>query len=145
MKVVVDHVRGSRRGQRQVFASAERVSIGRHPECDVSFDAHRDLDASSRHAELRRRGDRFVLCDVGSSNGTLVAGERIDELELTPRQALLAEFGAGGPQLRLWVGGADEEPEAPPVSDDGSRWRRRIAALALVAAAALALLWWLAG
>ncbi|HLU65603.1 MAG TPA: FHA domain-containing protein [Kofleriaceae bacterium] len=132
MKIVVDHLKGSRRGQRQEFPSGGRISIGRHPKCDVSFDAHRDLDASSRHAELREQGDRYVLTDVGSSNGTFVGGSRVGEVVLEPEQPVVVEFGAGGPQLRIWVGPDDRDPE--PVRGPGrARWRY----LALAAAAAL--------
>ena len=44
----------------------------------MSFDPHRDIDASSRHAELRRIDAGWVLVDLGSSNGTFlkVHGER---------------------------------------------------------------------
>ena len=53
------------------------VTIGRHPDCEVSFDAHRDIDASSRHAELRPQGEGWILVDVGSSNGTYVDGHKV--------------------------------------------------------------------
>ena len=111
VKIVVDHIAGSRRGQRQELDAAERVRFGRHPDNEVSFDAHRDLDASSRHAELRREDDGFVLVDVGSSNGLLVDGERISECEVPLGEQLEVEFGSGGPRIRLFIG--DEIP-APP-------------------------------
>lgn len=142
MKIVIDHVRGSRRGQRQEFVGADRVVIGRHPKSDVTFDAHRDLDASSRHAELRLDGERYVLHDVGSSNGTFVGGQRIGELEVGGEQAVEVEFGAGGPVLRIWVGGDDATPEPRP-----GRGRRlgvgiaaALAVAAVVAVVALVLL-----
>jgi hypothetical protein len=124
VKIIVDHVNGSRRGQRQEFASDARVRIGRHPDNEVSFDAHRDLDASSRHAEIRAEADRWVLVDVGSSNGTFVEGKRVTELSLAPGVPLVVEFGSGGPQLQVFVG--DELPESalPPVEPkrSGGRW-----------------------
>lgn len=134
MKIVIDHVRGSRRGQRQEFAGGSRVSIGRHPKNDVSFDAHRDLDASSRHAELRQKGGRYVLTDVGSSNGTFVGGNRVSEVTLEDEQAVVVEFGAGGPELRIWVGPEDRAPEPPRPP---SRLSRRTLALAAVVAVVL--------
>jgi hypothetical protein len=134
VKIVIDHVRGSRRGQRQEFTAGERVTIGRHPRSDVSFDAHRDLDASSRHAELRRRGEGWVLCDVGSSNGTFVAGQRIGEVPIEPERSLDVEFGVGGPILGIWIGPADRAPE-PRV--DGSRRWVRLGVIAAVVAIAL--------
>lgn len=135
MKIVIDHLRGSRRGQRQEFRDKERVTIGRHPRSDVSFDAHRDLDSSARHAELRRRGEGYALCDVGSSNGTFVAGERVGELPLVAGRSIEVEFGAGGPVLRVWLGGVDEVPEP-----FGAGRRRTLGTVVLVAVAlALAL------
>src|SRR5690349_24072799 len=87
VRVVIDHVAGSRRGQRQEFSAGTRVRFGRHPDCEVSFDPQRDIDASSRHAELRvARADAtdplsqgWVLVDLGSSNGTYVEGHRVTE------------------------------------------------------------------
>ena len=136
MKIVVDHLHGSRRGQRQEFPSGKRISIGRHPKCDVSFDAHRDLDASSRHAELRERDEAYVLTDVGSSNGTFVGGERVSEVVLEPERPVVVEFGAGGPQLRIWFGPADRDPE--PLRLGGRfPWRAALVALVVLALAAL--------
>jgi pSer/pThr/pTyr-binding forkhead associated (FHA) protein len=110
VKIVVDHLVGSRRGQRQEFP-AGRVTIGRHPKNDIVFDAHRDLDASSRHAELREKDGAFVLCDVGSSNGTFVGGSRVSEVVVEAGTSVVVEFGAGGPQLRIWVGDDDAAPD----------------------------------
>lgn len=130
MKVVVDHVVGSRRGQRQEFPAGSRLTIGRHPKNDVSFDAHRDLDASSRHAELRGGEEGYVLHDVGSSNGTFVAGERVTEIPVVAGESVTVEFGAGGPQLRIWVG---EDDMAPDPIRLGKRfpWRWVVLGLAL--------------
>ena len=130
MKIVIDHVRGSRRGQRQQFDQASRLSIGRHPDNDVSFDANRDLDASSRHAELRREGRGFVLYDVGSSNGTFVEGETVTQVKLDPGLPVVVEFGDGGPVLQIWVGKDSDEPAPPPVilslRTPGEMWRAAI-------------------
>lgn len=132
MKIVVDHVRGSRRGERQQFDSIPRVTIGRHPENDISFDAHRDLDASSRHAELRREGRGFVLHDVGSSNGTYVDGEVVTEVKVDPGKPVVVEFGEGGPILQIWVGKDDDQPPTPPagvpVSSPAQAWSAAIGA-----------------
>ncbi|HEV7553871.1 MAG TPA: FHA domain-containing protein, partial [Kofleriaceae bacterium] len=104
MRVVIDHVAGSRRGQRQEFAASSRVRFGRHPDCEVSFDPHRDIDASSRHAELRPRAaddaapePGWVLVDLGSSNGTYVEGVRITETPVAHGAPVSIEFGPGGP------------------------------------------------
>ena len=140
MKVIVDHKTGSRRGQRQEFAADARVRIGRHPDNEVSFDAHRDLDASSRHAEIRGEGEQWTLVDVGSSNGTFVDGKRVTEMRLSPGTPLTVEFGAGGPRLRLFVGddaAVAALAEAPPADAASVRPPRRLWAwgIALIVAA----------
>jgi pSer/pThr/pTyr-binding forkhead associated (FHA) protein len=114
VRVVIDHVAGSRRGQRQEFASSDRVRFGRHPDCEVSFDAHRDIDASSRHAELRPVEAGWVLVDVGSSNGTFVEGRRITEAAVAANAPVSVEFGPGGPRVRLFVGDETAIENLPP-------------------------------
>src|SRR3990167_2573161 len=84
MKIVIDHISGSRAGQRQEFSLVPRLRFGRPAGNDVSFDAHRDLDASSRHAELRHIGNAWALCDMGSSNGTFVDGQRVTDVPVPP-------------------------------------------------------------
>lgn len=133
MRVVVDHVAGSRRGQRQEFPATERVRFGRHPDCEVAFDAHRDIDASSRHAELRAVDERWVLVDLGSSNGTYAEGHRITEAPVTRGQALHIEFGSGGPRVRLFVGSDSEIAALPPAAVEPRPAWRLYAAIAGVA------------
>ena len=137
MRVVIDHVAGSRRGQRQEFEASSRVRFGRHPECEVSFDAHRDIDASSRHAELRQHGDRWVLVDVGSSNGTYVDGKRITEAPVSPGVPVMVDFGPSGPKLRLFIGDDEQVVRlaAPPVEAAPSRRTWVVAAVAAVVVA----------
>lgn len=110
---MVDHVSGSRRGQRQEISWSEPISFGRHPSCTVSFDAHRDLDASSRHCELRADSGGAIIQDVGSSNGTFVGGQRMTTHFVEMRGRVVVEFGPGGPQVAIWVGDDDDPP--PPV------------------------------
>jgi S1-C subfamily serine protease len=110
LKIVVEHLQGSRRGKRQVFQPNPRLRFGRHPDNEVAFDPHRDLDASTRHAELRQENGAWVLVDVGSSNGTFVNGERVTRVPIEQGTAIEVEFGLGGPFCRVFVG----DPEAPP-------------------------------
>ena len=114
LRVVIDHVAGTRRGHRQEFKASERIRFGRHPECEVSFDPHRDIDASSRHAELRTVEAGWVLVDLGSSNGTYADGHRITEAPIARNHALSIEFGPGGPRVRLFVGDDEEIAALPP-------------------------------
>jgi pSer/pThr/pTyr-binding forkhead associated (FHA) protein len=124
--VVIDHVAGSRRGQRQEFPATSRIRFGRHPDCEVSFDPHRDIDASSRHAELRvveapRSANTdetplpsWVLVDLGSSNGTYADGHRVTETPVTRNVPVAVEFGPGGPRIRLFVGDDPAIENLPP-------------------------------
>ena len=121
MRVVIDHVAGSRRGQRQELSADQRVRFGRHPECEVSFDPQRDIDASSRHAELRRGDAGWVLVDLGSSNGTYVEGHRVTETPVVQNVPLAIEFGPGGPRVRLFVGDDQAIEGLPPAPVEAAR------------------------
>ena len=60
-------------------AGDNALRLGRSPDNDVIL---RDPATSGHHARLERRGDQFWLVDLGSTNGTLVNGEPIQEKEL---------------------------------------------------------------
>ena len=51
------------------------ILIGRAPECTLVLD---DDYASNRHARIFRREDEWLVEDLGSTNGTLVSGRRIE-------------------------------------------------------------------
>jgi len=116
LRILVDHLAGARRGQRQELPVDKRVRFGRHPECEVAFDAHRDIDASSRHAELRVLDTGWVLVDVGSSNGTYVDNKRITEAPVASSTPIVIEFGPGGPRVRLFVGRSPRLQACSPCS-----------------------------
>ena len=147
MKIVIDHIAGSRKGQRQEFASTDRLRFGRHPDNEVAFDAHADLDASSRHAELRRRGPDYLLRDVGSSNGTFVDGQRIAEVVLEPGQPIRVEFGGGGPRVRIFLGDDAAVADLPEIDEEsGGRSpagrAAMLAAVLVLAGVIIAVIWW---
>ena len=71
-------LRGPNTGARFLLDSDE-VSSGRHPDSDIFLD---DVTVSRKHATFRREQDDFLVCDVGSLNGTYVNRERIDEISL---------------------------------------------------------------
>ncbi|MFN0097596.1 MAG: trypsin-like peptidase domain-containing protein [Gemmatimonadaceae bacterium] len=105
--------RGARAGARERFEKSV-ITIGRHPMNDLRFDAAKDLDVSSRHAELRVLDTRYVLRDIGSTNGTFVNGEPlVGERDL--RQGDILSFGADGPQaiFHLTDMPARDTPSAP--------------------------------
>jgi hypothetical protein len=63
----------------RISITSEPVNIGRLSTNDVVLS---DSNVSRRHAELRRSGDRWILVDLGSTNGTLVNGKLAREHEL---------------------------------------------------------------
>jgi len=54
----------------------DQVSIGREESCGLFIDAAK---VSRRHAEVQRMGDAFVLKDLGSTNGTFLGGQKVDQ------------------------------------------------------------------
>ncbi len=96
MAIELRITRGARSGARERFEKSV-VAIGRHPINDFRFDADRDLDVSSRHAEIRSVGDRHVLVDLNSTNGTFVNGQPVTgERALADGDTIT--FGKNGPQ-----------------------------------------------
>ena len=61
--------------------SAGRLVLGRSSSCQLVFT---DDSVSRRHAELRVADGRWILRDLGSSNGTWVNGRRVMEAEVAP-------------------------------------------------------------
>jgi pSer/pThr/pTyr-binding forkhead associated (FHA) protein len=52
------------------------VVIGRSPECDVVV---RDVLLSRRHLRVEPLGERWVITDLGSKNGTFIDNERVEK------------------------------------------------------------------
>jgi pSer/pThr/pTyr-binding forkhead associated (FHA) protein len=52
----------------------ERIVIGRAPDCDVKI---RDILLSRHHCAIEPMGEQWVIADLGSKNGTFVAGQAI--------------------------------------------------------------------
>lgn len=83
----------------KISITRDPVVIGRLSTSDVVL---ADSNVSRRHAELRRDGARWVLVDLGSTNGTLVNGKLSREHELSDgdritfgSSELLFKMGAG--------------------------------------------------
>ena len=75
-------------------AAAGRLLLGRSPSCQLVF---ADDTVSRRHAELHLVDGRWMLRDLGSSNGTWVNGRRVMEAEVAPGD----ELQLGGTAIRI--------------------------------------------
>lgn len=70
--------RGPDQGARYLLDNDLHVA-GRHPDSDIFLD---DVTVSRQHAEFRRTPHGFEVRDLGSLNGTYVAGQLIDRAAL---------------------------------------------------------------
>ena len=57
------------------------TTVGRHPDSDIFLD---DITVSRHHCRFRNEGQVFTVEDSGSTNGTYVNGERVDQEALRP-------------------------------------------------------------
>jgi S1-C subfamily serine protease len=108
---------GSRAGQIDVL-SQPFILVGRHPQCELRFDADQDLDVSARHASITLTGQLYVLRDLGSTNGTMVNGKRLTGDHVLAYRDII-QFGAAGPRVEFASipdppPSVRPEPHAPP-------------------------------
>ncbi len=117
-RIVLSIVSGARSNQVEEFPvdDVREVVLGRDPDVHVKFDPDRDDLVSRRHAKLVPSADdpdAFDLVDLGSSNGTLLSGDRlVGQARLRPGDTF--QLGAGGPKVVF-----DLEPRpvaAPPAT-----------------------------
>jgi hypothetical protein len=85
----------------------DKTTVGRVP--DNAFEIS-EASVSSHHCEIMLRGNDVVVKDLGSTNGTFINGEKIDEGVLKPGQILRV----GMIEMRLESG--DAPAPAPPPS-----------------------------
>lgn len=118
MRATFTYVITSKKGERAEF-DGRRISIGRAVDNMLCL-GEDALRVSSHHAEVMRRGDQYLLRDLGSTNGTLINGRRVVVGELAHDD--LIEFGAGGPLLRFGVEqNENQEGHETPISEQVAR------------------------
>src|SRR5690349_4688771 len=123
---------GARAGQTKRLEKPV-ISVGRNPDVDIRFDPQKDLDVSGKHAEFRAKGMGFELCDLASTNGTFVNGERVNG-SVDLRTSDTVRFGANGPEVEVSfhvtgaykVVGATEERIALAVKKQTAGLRRTL-------------------
>lgn len=121
MKARFKFLSGARAGQIETFRK-HYIGLGRHPLSDVRFDAERDLDVSSRHAAIVRRGTSFVLQDLGSKNGTFVNGKRVTG-DVTLADGDVLGFGTNGPAVEFRILASEEDAAATTAAAEASARR----------------------
>jgi len=62
-----------------VLLQGDRVTVGRLAGCAICLT---DSNASREHAEFVRDGERWAIHDLGSTNGTLINGEPVEQAYL---------------------------------------------------------------
>nr|WP_218848185.1 DUF3662 and FHA domain-containing protein [Microbacterium esteraromaticum] len=92
-------------GRQHPLAGARTV-IGRGSDADLTI---ADAGSSRRHAEILWDGERALLRDLGSTNGTKLEGQKVREAALTPD----ATFTIGRTELTFRV--------VPLTSKEGTR------------------------
>jgi S1-C subfamily serine protease len=104
---------GGRAGHREVFDKSY-IGLGRHPLSDLRLDPEQDLDASTRHAAVLHSGQRYVVRDLGSRNGTFVNGQKIEaDYELSDGDVM--RLGAHGPEVAFHLAREGTEQVIPAV------------------------------
>ncbi len=86
------------------------LTVGRGENCAVRFDPQTERVVSKQHAYIEKKADGFYLIDNKSTNGTLLNGQKIQTVKLTPGDRL--QFGKNGVEaaVNLISDSATSEP-----------------------------------
>ena len=97
-------------GERRSFSMARDMTvIGRREDCDLRIPLG---EVSRKHCRILRDGDSLKLEDLGSSNGTFLNGQRVQEALLTPGDTIQV----GPVVFVLQVDGQPSDDELRPVT-----------------------------
>ena len=73
------------------------LTLGRDPSNGVVLDPERFPKVSAHHTRVEVRGQRLLVTDLGSANGTLVNGRAVESQEVD--SGALIQLGDGGPRF----------------------------------------------
>ncbi|MFI2639432.1 FHA domain-containing protein [Streptomyces sp. NPDC018610] len=85
-------------GRTWTLDPSRRYTLGRDPQGDIVFE---DARVSWRHATVGFDGRSWVIEDHGSTNGTFVRGQRIQQVQIGPGSAVHLGNATDGPCLNL--------------------------------------------
>ncbi|MER5734689.1 MULTISPECIES: FHA domain-containing protein [unclassified Streptomyces] len=120
-------------GRTWTLEPSRSYTLGRDPQGDLVID---DARVSWRHATISWNGRSWAIEDHGSTNGTFVAGQRIQQLEVGPGTAVHLGNPTDGPRLNLTAAHAGQpvpahqgapvqqpvqQPAQPPVQQPGGQ------------------------
>lgn len=88
---------------------SEQINIGRDSSNEIAVN---DAEVSRRHARLSFQGGKYVLEDMGSTNGTFVNGQRLTG----PRVLKTGEVISLGEQIVFVYEAVDVDPGATMIS-----------------------------
>lgn len=108
MRIQLEVIDGPMAGRSFSFQGPMTVTLGRTERSDYVLEA--DEQISSLHVQLQCEGNRCLLRDMNSSNGTWVNGERVMKRELL--DADLIRIGQTTMRVHL-AGPANGSPCAP--------------------------------
>jgi pSer/pThr/pTyr-binding forkhead associated (FHA) protein len=86
------------------------LTIGRHPDNDI---VPKDAAVSKHHAIFERKGEKLIVLDKGSRNGTFVNGMKVQSAELNDDD--IVKFGN---ELNLRVSSFSLKKRASAVTDE---------------------------
>ena len=96
-------------GERRSFSMARDMTVvGRREDCDLRIPLG---EVSRKHCRIVRDGDSLKLEDLGSSNGTFLNGQRVQEALLSPGDTIQV----GPVVFVLQIDGQPTDEELQPV------------------------------
>ncbi|MFF3318692.1 FHA domain-containing protein [Streptomyces sp. NPDC003035] len=96
-------------GRTWTLDPSRSYTLGRDPQGDLVID---DARVSWRHATISWGGRSWVIEDHGSTNGTFLQGQRIQQVEIGPGSAVHLGNATDGPRLNLAAGAPAQQQAA---------------------------------
>ncbi|MFD7565873.1 FHA domain-containing protein [Streptomyces tendae] len=109
-------------GRTWTLDPSRSYALGRDPQGELVFD---DARVSWRHATISFNGRSWVVQDHGSTNGTFVQGQRVQQLELGAGAVLNLGNATDGPRVSLTgaqapAGTPQAQPQQQPYAAQGA-------------------------